>query len=250
MKANVANTAKLLIGLTGKEAFSMLLGGYLQEAFKEPRTFTDAEIDRMMDDIGRRPVEMNECRAWWRTFDVMQHLIAECRRVAMDVTWRISVLFYSLQYHTARYEMKPSPKLEELLATLHPVVLYLQRLLMDYSRLRLLFEAFSAIHGQDITRMMGVEASILERHVDLYNRYVEHCSDSVTFETIRSLHKEGKAYDEGKAEHHENILPLLVLPPDDLPPGLPQTLIDAIHRHHADRTPETIMAAFDPPLCI
>ncbi len=245
MKPTLTATRKCLQGLTGREVFALTLQHQLEDWTGQPATFSDVEIERMVAEFRRNPSEGRAYNAWWDMFGVIHHLATEARRIAMEATWRISLVSSWMLCQSQRMnradETKRYPTTEDL-RRIAKSLRYSQEMIDSFLRLDRLVEAFGQLHGGDIAVVVTRrEREILRDTVEVCNHTIESFEDGLAF----------LAYcGDWVREDDCPDLPRLTLSPEDMPETLLETLTQRIESYYQSREYCRVVEGFDLALTL
>ncbi len=239
MKPTPAATLKCAQSLTGKEVFALTLQRHLDAWQKLPPTFSEGEIARMVAEFDRRPDEGHAYNAWWKMYDMIQHVSTEARRLAMEAAWRISIetdWMLRISQRINRQDESTRNPTPEALARLEKSLTFIQVIIGGFLRWNMLVDVFVTLHGCDVSVMTGRERRILEQSVEHCNWTIECFTDDLTYAACR---------EDKELDTYTLALPNLTMTPPDIPASLADDLKAAIVTCHREREVWKVTEAFD-----
>ncbi len=187
MTITKAQTTRLLTQLSGKEAFLVIMQGYVERTLKEAPTFTDPEIERMMDAMWSNPQRAYEYRRMRDAHDVMQVAMYEGRIAALNALNAMQGQMM-LTNRMTRFHSASPPDYAKITAWAAEDTPFLQRqhhyilhCLEWYQLWRVVLEAFDTVFSTRMVDMLTHEAERLEMFTVLYHDRMEWYDDDIVF---------------------------------------------------------------------
>jgi hypothetical protein len=188
MSITKAQTNKLLTNLTGKQAFIVVTQAFVERSLNHSYSFTDPEIERIMDAIWNNPQRSLEFRRYREAKDVMDVAMYE-GKLAIQKTITHILLQIMITSQIA-HDRKPHEKVIEW-AEEHTEILQNHHALIIHwlewaQRWQIILQAFDAVLSTHMQDMLNYDMGKLEMFTKLYHDRMGWIEHDITYAYINA----------------------------------------------------------------
>jgi hypothetical protein len=196
MSMTKTQTTRLLTHLSGKEAFLVLMQGYVERTLKEPPTFTDPEIERMMDAVWSNPQRASEFRRYQEAREVMETAMYEGKLAMAQAIISIQLQLMITSHRTLRSNPQRHEKLlaweEEHASILQRQHAHILHWLQWGQIWQLVLSACDTVLSTRMLALLQDAKERMEMFIDLYHDRMAWYQEDIYYARIRAAEAAGK----------------------------------------------------------